>query len=525
MTRPACEGAAGRSPQPNAPQRGLHTAARNVCSEMRTVYLGLGSNLGDRQGNILQALQKLRAACTIDAVSAYYDAPPALGADGPSYLNVAAAVRSDLEPLAFEAMIRAVEVAVGRQRTRHLAARPIDIDILIFGELVRDFGRFAVPHPYLADRAFNLIPLAEIAPDAREPRTGATFRELAERVSSGGVTKKLRALHFFANRQEEAPDVRLSINRVGVSRVKRMVRLDVGGRETAFNGEFTMVADLAPDRAGVHMSRFSELLEEATLDVLARTDRPGRIEDVVTQIAREIVDSQQALRADVRLRADFGLERWTPVSGKRSVETYALVGIAHADHAGVRRAIGVEAEGMTACPCAQLMVREHSLHELVAAGFSESDAARALDALPVATHNQRGRGSVSIGTGDERDLDIRAEDLVEIVENAMSSETYDLLKRPDEFFIVNKAHHNPKFVEDVVRGIMSGVLDVYGDFPDHAFLKATQVNYESIHKHDAFAEAFGTFGELRHELRTGAYDGRKTDLATWLGTRPSAVVV
>ena len=96
----------------------------------------------------------------------------------------------------------------------------------------------------------------------------------------------------------------------------------------------------------------------------------------------------------MRVRADFGLERWTPVSGKRTEETYTLVGIAHADANGTRRVVGVEAEGMTACPCAQLMVREHSMRELQAAGFSEADANRALDALPVATHNQRGRGAV-----------------------------------------------------------------------------------------------------------------------------------
>jgi GTP cyclohydrolase-4 len=272
------------------------------------------------------------------------------------------------------------------------------------------------------------------------------------------------------------------------------------------------------------MSRFSELLEEALLDVLARSEPAGRIEDVVATVAREIVDSQKALRADVRLRADFGLERWTPVSGKRGEETYTLVGIAHADRGGVRRLVGVEAEGMTACPCAQLMIREHSLVELREAGFSEAEANRALDALPVATHNQRGRGSILLGTKSGRDAEIRAEDLVEIVENSMSSETYDLLKRPDEFFIVNKAHHNPKFVEDVVRGIMGRALDVYADFPDDTFVFASQVNYESIHKHDALAEAFGTFGELRHELRSGSHAGDKTDLATWLGARSSAVL-
>ncbi|MEO6835807.1 MAG: GTP cyclohydrolase, FolE2/MptA family, partial [Candidatus Tumulicola sp.] len=263
-----------------------------------------------------------------------------------------------------------------------------------------------------------------------------------------------------------------------------------------------------------------EILEEATLEVLARDDKPAGIERLVEAIAREIVRSQRAIRADVRLRAEFALERWTPVSGKRGEETYTLVGIAHADERGTRRVTGIEADGMTACPCAQAMVREHSMHELVEAGFSEADARRALDALPVATHNQRGRGAILVGVDDDANSGaVRAEDLVEIVENAMSSETYDLLKRPDEFFIVNKAHHNPKFVEDVVRGILSRALDMYSDLGDGTFVFASQVNYESIHKHDAFAEAFGLFGEFREELRSGARAGSKTDLSAWLATR------
>ena len=491
---------------------------------MHVVYIGAGSNLGDRQSNILQALQKLRKETRIEAVSSYYETPPVGSVSGPNFLNVAARLTTELDPEQFERFIRSVEVATGRQRSHDLAARPIDIDILYFDDVISDYGRFEVPHRYIMDRPFNLVPLAEIAADLVDPRLRKTIGELAAALPPHGIVRKARAMHFFANRQEEEPDVKLSLNRVGVSSVKRIIRLSIDGKEQIFNGEFTMVADLRPDKAGVHMSRFSELLEEATLDVLARTDKAGRIEDLVEQIAHEIVGSQRALRADVRLRAEFGLERWTPVSGKRGEETYTLVGIAHADETGTRRVIGVEAEGMTACPCAQLMVREHSIRELVDAGFSEVDATRALDALPVATHNQRGRGSVLIGTSREHDGDIRAEDLVEIVENSMSSETYDLLKRPDEFFIVNKAHHNPKFVEDVVRGILARSLDVYSDLPDETFISSTQVNYESIHKHDAFAEAYGTFGEYRNELRTGSYVETKTDLASWLGTRPSPVV-
>jgi len=490
---------------------------------MPTIHLALGSNLGERQGNLLQALQKLRSRCTIEAVSAFYEAPPAAGVAGPAFLNVAVRATTSLDPVSLESYIRGLEVAIGRQRTQHLAARPIDVDILYYDDVVGNFGRFDIPHPHIESRPFNLVPLAEIAPDLIDPRTHKTVEAMVAALGPHKIVKKSRAMHFFANRQEEAPDIKLAIDRAGVANVKRIVRLNIDGIETVFNGDFSMVADLAPDRAGVPMSRFSELLEEATLDVLGRSEKPGRIEDLVAQIAGEIVDSQKALRADVRLRAAFELERWTPVSGKRTEETYTLIGIAHADREGVKRVVGVEAEGMTACPCAQLMIREHSLRELSDAGFSHADATRALEALPVATHNQRGRGSVLIGAPDGHDLAVRAEDLVEIVENSMSSETYDLLKRPDEFFIVNKAHHNPKFVEDVVRGILARALDVYADFPDRTFIAASQVNFESIHKHDAFAEAFGTFGELRQELRAGFVE-RKTDLATWLGTRPSPIV-
>jgi GTP cyclohydrolase-4 len=473
---------------------------------MHRVYIGIGSNLGDRQANVLAALQRLRAHVQIARVSAFFESDPADGASGPAFLNVAAEIETPLERAAFERLVSDVESSVGRTSTARLAARPIDVDLLAFDDEV---------HPQLAERPYNAVPLAEIAPQfARFVRANGTL----------AMRRRERSLHFSANRQEETPEVRLSLSRVGVSRIRRIVRLDIDGKSQIFNGEFAMVADLAPHKAGVHMSRFSEILEETTLDVLAAEGAPARIERIVESIARAIVRNQHAIRADVRLRADFGLERWTPVSGKRGEEIYTLVGIAHADESGTRRVVGVEAEGMTACPCAQGMVREHSMRELIDAGFSEADARRALDALPVATHNQRGRGIVLMGAGDDAAGTIRAEELVEIVESSMSSETYDLLKRPDEFFIVNKAHHNPKFVEDVVRGILARAMDLYADLGDDTFIFASQVNYESIHKHDAFAEACGLFGEFREELRTGRYVTSKTDLASWLRTRPSPLL-
>ncbi|HEY1867333.1 MAG TPA: 2-amino-4-hydroxy-6-hydroxymethyldihydropteridine diphosphokinase, partial [Candidatus Cybelea sp.] len=369
---------------------------------MHDLYVGIGSNLGDRQANILAALQRLRLRAQIVTVSAFYESEAAHGAAGPEYLNVAAALRTELDRERFTNFSHEVERAVGRAAgTRRLAPRPIDIDLLVFdGTVVTR----------LEARPYNAVPLAEIAP------------ELVSIAPNGSVRRLERGLRFDTDRQSEEPEVRLSLARAGVSGVRRVVHLVVDGQARVYNAEFSMVADLAADKAGVHMSRFAEILEEATLDVLASATRPARVERLAEAIAQQIVRSQRAIRADVRLRAQFGLERWTPVSGKRGEETYTLIGIAHADDTGTRRVVGVEAEGMTACPCAQAMMREHSLHELLQAGFSEADAQRALDALPGATHNQRGRGMLLLGVAEAQSEAIRAEDLVEIVENSMSSE-------------------------------------------------------------------------------------------------------
>src|SRR5664279_2485529 len=103
---------------------------------MHTVLIGLGSNLGDRQGTILQALQKLRSFARVEAVSSYYETPP-IGVRGPTFLNVAAALTTALEPEAFEFALRSVETAIGRQRLHEIGARPIDIDILYFDDVMR----------------------------------------------------------------------------------------------------------------------------------------------------------------------------------------------------------------------------------------------------------------------------------------------------------------------------------------------------------------------------------------------------
>jgi GTP cyclohydrolase-4 len=140
--------------------------------------------------------------------------------------------------------------------------------------------------------------------------------------------------------------------------------------------------------------------------------------------------------------------------------------------------------------------------------------AEVLGLVPVATHNQRGRGRLLVGA----DRPLRAEDLVEIVEGAMSSENYDLLKRPDELFVVEKAHRHPRFVEDTVREMLRTFVNTYPDLPGDAYVHARQTNMETIHKHDVFAQRGGRLDEIRGELLDGRARGRTT-LPAWLTAR------
>jgi MptA/FolE2 family GTP cyclohydrolase len=159
-------------------------------------------------------------------------------------------------------------------------------------------------------------------------------------------------------------------------------------------------------------------------------------------------------------------------------------------------------------------VRGRASERLLEAGFDDTDVDRILELVPLATHNQRGRGTLYVGTDDH----VNAEQLVEIVESSMSAPVYELLKRPDELFVVEHAHLQPRFVEDSVRLALKGLLDAYPKLDHGDFVFSRQVNLETIHTHDVLAERYGTVGELRRELERGGPLRRHTELREWLAS-------
>src|SRR5215207_11549214 len=315
--------------------------------------------------------------------------------------------------------------------------------------------------------------------------------------------------------QEQAPTLHVSLSRVGVTNVEKVIRIGANGTERLYWAKLDCFVDLGPRQKGAHMSRFEEVVNDAIGEVVLG-ERAFRAETLAMHIAEKVRDRQGARRAEVRLEARYPEHKPAPHSGILTQEIYTLHGVAVASEAGTRRLTGVTAQGMTACPCAQTLVQTRARQRLVEDGFDSSEIERIFDAVPVATHNQRGLGTLHVGCPEECDVDIDAHRLLGIVEDSMSSEIYELMKRSDEGLVVEKAHRRPRFVEDCVREMIRGVVERLPELRDDAFVSARQENLETIHQHNVVADRFGMLGELRHELASGDHSARHVTMRDWL---------
>jgi GTP cyclohydrolase-4 len=166
----------------------------------------------------------------------------------------------------------------------------------------------------------------------------------------------------------------------------------------------------------------------------------------------------------------------------------------------IRKMIGAEVVGMTVCPCAQETVKETSKQKLLEFLDAETTE-KVLETVSFSSHNQRGIGMIMIEVPEHQI--IRGEDIIEIIEDSMSSSVSEMLKRPDENAVVLHAHQNPMFVEDCVRNMVQKIVHQYSHLPDDTLITVRQVNEESIHRHNAFAEKVATLKELKSEIEEG----------------------
>ena len=321
--------------------------------------------------------------------------------------------------------------------------------------------------------------------------------------------------------QARRPRTEVSLTRVGVVGVEKVIRINPratrggdGDSGQLYFAEFECFVDLHPQQAGAHMSRFEEVINEAIDEaVLAES---LKAEHLAASIAERVRDRQAGMRAEVSLAARYPETLPAPLSGKPTQEIYTLFGTAVASAAGTRTLTGVQAQGMTACPCAQEMIASGARERLADNGYDESQIDEILDLVPVATHNQRGLGTLYLGRSEECETEIDARELLAIVESSMSSEIYELMKREDERSVVEKAHANPRFVEDCVREMIRRLAGAHPDLHGRNFIFARQENFETIHRHNVIAERSGELSEVLAELETGAHSTRHMTMRDWL---------
>ena len=341
-------------------------------------------------------------------------------------------------------------------------------------------------------------------PDPRAP--------LLERALAG--TGTLAGTGGSDDVQARRPSAHLSLSRVGVTGVEKVIRIQANGSEQLFYAELECFVDLGPQQKGAHMSRFPEVVGEAIDEVIL--EEAFNAETLAAHIAERVRDRQEALRAEVTIAARYPEHKRSPVTGSPTQEIYTLYGSAVASAGGTRRLVGVQAHGMTACPCAQELVGARARERLEADGFSGDEIERVFEHVPIATHNQRGLGTLYVGCPEGCEAAVDGERLLRIAESGMSSEIYELLKRPDELEVVEKAHRRPRFVEDCVREMVRMAVAEFTPLGDEAFVLARQENLETIHRHNVVAERYGLLGELARELGAEERVAQHVTMREWL---------
>ncbi|MFZ2410561.1 MAG: GTP cyclohydrolase MptA [Candidatus Methanoperedens sp.] len=302
--------------------------------------------------------------------------------------------------------------------------------------------------------------------------------------------------------QANMPEIPITLTRVGVTDVKKLVEVArKNKRPIVLLSTFDIFVDLPSDRKGANLSRNFEAIDEVLEEMIASP--VYEIEDLCGEVAKRlIVRHEYALHAEVRMRSEYVLKRETPQTKIKCQEVVNIFAEAKAmrdQNLTVRKLVGAEVLGITACPCAQEIMREKAENELKSLGVENKVIKKFLNNVPMPTHNQRGRGIISIEVHDSNFISL--DKIINIIENSMSSQMFELLKRSDEAVIVERAHKNPKFVEDCVRIMAHKIVMEFPELPDDSVITIKQINEESIHRHNAFAERKSTLGELRHEIK------------------------
>ncbi len=307
---------------------------------------------------------------------------------------------------------------------------------------------------------------------------------------------------------EGSPAGSFPIGKVGITNVNRNLEIEISDKKLHFsiNAVISAFISLPGTQRGIHMSRTAESIEEVINNAVFRPAKT--VEEFCIRIIDALFrDHTYTNYSEVEMKGTLFISMKPNERDQiqRAYEIFSKV-LGTKDSNGYidkEVFVGVSAEGVTACPCAQEMSRDYAKEILKSRqelNLNEEGLEKVLNLIPIATHNQRAKGQIIIGNGEEELIDVL--DLIEIIESSMSGKIHSILKRPDESELVRISHLNPKFVEDVVRTIaMKLAKPRFNNIKDKCTIQANVESQESIHYHNAYAEINTNFKEIRANFK------------------------
>jgi GTP cyclohydrolase-4 len=255
--------------------------------------------------------------------------------------------------------------------------------------------------------------------------------------------------------QDKKPEIMESLERVGITGLRTIVMTNWKNRRYNFVPEIELTLDLERDRKGIHMSRLAESITECIEEEVEI--RHGSLEEVEKGILEKLKEKHPFNHAEITMKTDLVVPRKTPVTGKTTMEAYGIAVKVSLNNGKYSKELRVEVAGNTACP-------------------------HAMNKCDGKTHIQRATGILTIETDYGNIIDL--EDMIGCVEDAFPSRVYTILKSEDEKQVVRDMYENPRFVEDVTRGILNNSKKRFSN----ARVRAKTISQESIHRHDVIAE-------------------------------------
>lgn len=305
--------------------------------------------------------------------------------------------------------------------------------------------------------------------------------------------------------QSQAPKYMISIDKVGVINLRKRIKILHGNKAYEFSPLFSAFVMLPKQQRGIHMSRSSETVEEVIDELSYRAY--SSLESVCKTMAETLLNKHEySARSEVISRGILVVDTYQEGFGKRQkgyeVFSKAISERLNGNHK-TRLFLGASAEGITTCPCAKELMESYAKEIILERKddfkLESTQIDRLLNIIPIASHSQRSKGTLTIELKYEREIDLLS--LTDVIETSMSGIVQDVLKRPDEGKLVRLAHLNPLFVEDSLRLMAQKVAEKFVNLDNNSQIFLRVENMESVHVYNACAEKEITFGKLKEEFQ------------------------